>query len=185
MYVKFDMTYTCKRVLQELLKQQAVDFELHGINEIEFKKELPPQVLDLLKGQFADYGIEVIDDQKQQLIQRIKDLIVDLVWNKDEQPNMNMSTYLSEQLQHSYGYLTSVFSEVTLSSIENYAIIQKIERAKHLLLHENRSLTDISYMLNYSSVAHLSAQFKKTTGLTPSLFQSIIKKRKQQKLNTE
>jgi AraC-like DNA-binding protein len=94
-------------------------------------------------------------------------------------PNVTTSSYLSSKLHHSYGYLSNLFSEVTFTSIENFIIIQKIERAKQLLLSGTHTLTEISYLLNYSSVAHLSNQFKKTTGLTPSSFQRIIKLRKE------
>jgi AraC-like DNA-binding protein len=98
-------------------------------------------------------------------------------------PNVTTSVYIADKLNHSYGYLSSLFSEITFTSIENYVIIQKIERAKQMLASETLTLTEISYQLNYSSVAHLSNQFKKMTGITPSAFQRIIKKRREKRIN--
>jgi len=120
------------------------------------------------------------------LVQKIKDLIIDMVFNENANVNVKSSVYLAEKLGHSYGYLSNLFSEVTYSSIENFIIIQKIEYAKQLLLNTELNLTEIAFKLNYSSVAHLSTQFKNTTGITPSAFQRIIFKRRklaQQKTN--
>ena len=112
-------------------------------------------------------------------MQKIKDTITDMVWKDENLPNITTSAYLADKLNHSYGYLSNLFSEVTYSSIENFIILQKIERAKQMIISDNYTLTEISYQLNYSSVAHLSNQFKKTTGLTPSAFQRIIKARRE------
>jgi YesN/AraC family two-component response regulator len=112
------------------------------------------------------------------LIQQIKDAIVEIIYQKDKFPSTTISQYLSEKLNFRYGYLTNIFSEHTYTSIENFIIIQKIERAKKLILDEELSLTEISYELNYSSVAYLSTQFKKVTGLTPSMFKRIVDKRR-------
>jgi len=182
-YIKFDTSYTCKVVLHDVLENISVPFEVLGLNEISFPKGISDEHLNTLKDKFDYYGIEVIDNQKAALIQKIKDVIVEMVWNDNEMPNVNTSNYLASKLHHSYGYLSNLFSEITYTSIENFIIIQKIERAKQMLLSEQHTLTEISYILNYSSVAHLSAQFKKTTGLTPSLFQKIIKKRREQRSN--
>ena len=105
-----------------------------------------------------------------------------MVWNDDILPNVATSAYLADVLNHSYGYLSNLFSEITYSTIENYIIFQKIERVKQMTISENYTLTEISYKLNYSSVAHLSNQFKKTTGLTPSAFQRIVKKKRENRL---
>ncbi|MDB5229088.1 MAG: AraC family transcriptional regulator, partial [Bacteroidota bacterium] len=119
-----------------------------------------------------------VDNQKSTLVQKIKDTIIEMVWLEEKLPTSKISSYIAEKLNHSYGYLSNLFSEVTYTSIENYIIIQKIERAKQMIIGDELTLTEISYRLNYSSVAHLSTQFKKTTGLTPSAFQRIIKKRR-------
>ena len=111
-------------------------------------------------------------------VQKIKDAIVEMVYEKDKLPVTTTSIYLADKLNLSYGYLSNIFSEYTYTSIENYIIIQKIERAKKLIIDEEFNLTEISYKLNYSSLAHLSSQFKKITGLTPSVFKRIVNKRK-------
>ena len=122
------------------------------------------------------YGIDILSDQKSQLIQRIKNVIMDMI-GREKLPASKISLYLAEKMNMNYSYISTLFSEYTHSSIENYIILQKIEKAKKLLLQE-LSLTEISYILNYSSVAHLSGQFKKTTGLSPSVFKKIIDGRK-------
>jgi AraC-like DNA-binding protein len=112
------------------------------------------------------------------LVQRIKDAITELIHNQEEENLYKVSAYLSEKLDYSYSYLSTVFSETTYTSIENFIILKKIDYAKELIITNNLTLTEIAFKLNYSSVAHLSYQFKKTTGLTPSAFQNIIEKRK-------
>ncbi|MGL6126435.1 helix-turn-helix domain-containing protein, partial [Chryseobacterium artocarpi] len=111
------------------------------------------------------------------LVQKIKDAIVELVFS-DEIIPVKASIYISEKLNHSYGYLSNLFSEVAFTSIENFIILQKIEHAKALIIRNKQSLTEIAHKLNYSSVAHLSTQFKNTTGITPSQFQKIVGKRR-------
>lgn len=177
--IKYDISVICKAILQEQLEKLAIDFNIIGLNEIEFKKTLTHQQSEHLKSLLLKYGIEVIENQKIALVQKIKDAIVDMVWNDDILPNIVTSAYLAEILNHSYGYLSNLFSEITYSTIENYIIFQKIERVKQMAISENYTLTEISYQLNYSSVAHLSNQFKKTTGLTPSAFQRIVKKKRE------
>lgn len=177
--IKYDISFTCKAILQEQLEKLAVDFNIIGLNEIEFTKPLSSSQTERLKLLLQNYGIEVIENQKVALVQKIKDTIVDMVWNDDILPNIATSTYLADALNHSYGYLSNLFSEITYSTIENYIIFQKIERVKQMTISENYTLTEISYKLNYSSVAHLSNQFKKTTGLTPSAFQRIVKKKRE------
>jgi len=177
------MTKTCRVVLDELVDKSNLPAKVVGLHEIELEKDLTKEQLAELEESFKKYGIEIVDDQKSSLIQKIKDTIVDMVWSDDENPNVTTSVYLAEKLHHSYGYLSNLFSEITFSSIENFVILQKIERAKQLLIHESLTLTEISYILNYSSVAHLSAQFKKTTGLTPTSFQKIIKRKRELRQN--
>ncbi len=182
-YIKFDTSYTCKAVLRDLMKEANIPYHIAGLNEIELNEELTVEALVELKKNFASYGIEIIDDHKTTLIQKVKDTILEMVWNDEVNPAITTSAYLAEKLHHSYGYLSNLFSEITFTSIENFIIIQKIERAKSLLINEHLTLTEISYTLNYSSVAHLSAQFKKTTGLTPTSFQKIIKARRENREN--
>lgn len=181
--VKYDVSRLCKMVMQQQVQKLEVEYEVVGLNEIEFKKALTAKQTSHLKSLFEEFGIEIIDNQKTALVQKIKDTIVSMVWSDDNLPNITTSVYLADKLNHSYGYLSNLFSETTFSSIENFIIIQKIERAKNMLINGNFTLTEISYQLNYSSVAHLSNQFKKTTGLTPSSFQRIIKARRDNRIS--
>lgn len=178
-FIKYDISHACKVILQEQVQKLNVDYSIVGLNEIEFKRALPPEQLEELKSHFQKYGIEIIDNQKTTLVQKIKDAIVEMVWRDGNLLNITTSAYLADKLHHSYGYLSNLFSEITFSSIENFVILQKIERAKQMIVSDSYTLTEISYELNYSSVAHLSNQFKKTTGLTPSAFQRIIKTRRE------
>ena len=181
-YIKYDVSLLCKTILNEQLEKTTKNFVIVNPNEIDFKNDLSTTEMNAVKNALSAYGIEIIDNQKSILIQKIKDIIVELVWS-DDVLNVTTSVYIAEKLNHSYGYLSSLFSEITFTSIENYIIIQKIERAKQLLASESVTLTEISYLLNYSSVAHLSNQFKKMTGITPSAFQRIIKKRREKRIN--
>lgn len=177
LFVKFDINFLSKVLLQEILNKLEIEANILAYGEIELKNDIKPDVYNELSEAFAKYGIEIIANPKSMLIQKTKEAIINLVYNEEDFPAIKISSYLAEKLNHSYGYLSNLFSEITFSSIENFIILQKIERAKQLIINGEHSLTEISYTLNYSSVAHLSSQFKKTTGLTPSAFQRIIKKR--------
>lgn len=177
-YIKIDTNTACQTIVREQFEARGIDFELVNSSEVTIKRQIAEEQLAQLEQELSNYGIELISNPKNQLIQKIKDTIVALV-HEPEMPLTTISVYLSDKLNLSYGYISNLFSEYTFSSIENYFIIQKIERAKKLIIEEDLTLTEISYKLNYSSVAHLSGQFKKTTGLTPSMFKRIIEKRRE------
>ncbi|CAN5643551.1 hypothetical protein BH11BAC2_BH11BAC2_22120 [soil metagenome] len=176
-HIKYDINLACKIILQEQLELLGADYQITGLGEVDIKNNLSKDQYQKLSTNLKKYGIDIIEHPKSVLIQKIKDTIVDLVYLQEKLPNSNISTYLAEKLNHSYGYLSNLFSELTFSSIENFIILQKIERAKQLIIANELTLTEIAWQLNYSSVAHLSNQFKKTTGLTPTAFQRIIKNR--------
>lgn len=178
LYIKYDINQACRVILQEQLEKLDIKYQLLDLGEIEFKENISQETYDNLQSGLARYGIELLDNQKSQLIQRIKDTIVEMVYEKDKLPTSTISSYLADKLNLSYGYISNIFSENTFTSIENYIIMQKIERAKKLIIEDGLTLTEVSYKLNYSSVAHLSGQFKKTTGLTPSMFKRIVDKRR-------
>lgn len=178
MNVKFDFNTICKKVLEEQLDSLNINYKMQNFGEIELLDKLSKDDQKRLKEKLQNYGIEIIENQKTALVQKIKDAIVEMIFS-DEQVQVKASVYLAEKLGHSYGYISNIFSQVTYTSIETFIIIQKIEYAKQLLIIENLSLTDIAHRLNYSSVAHLSTQFKNTTGMTPSQFQKIINKRRE------
>lgn len=179
LYVKYNINIVCRMVLQEQLEKLGLNYEVEGIGEIDIKEELSQEKLEQVEALFNKYGIETVTSQKAMLIQKTKDAITELVHLEDNLPTVKISAYLAEKMNHSYGYLSNLFSEVTYTSIENFIILQRVERVKQLIINGELTLTEISYKLNYSSVAHLSTQFKKTTGLTPSAFQRIIKRRQE------
>ena len=178
LFLKFDFNTVCKKVLEDKLKELNLKHKIIAFGEVEFFENPSQEVLNTLSEGLQEYGIEVIENQKTVLVQKIKDAISELVFSEDA-PNVKSSVYLAENLNHSYGYLSNLFSEVTYTSIENYIILQKIEYTKQLIVNNKLSLTEIAYKLNYSSVAHLSTQFKNTTGITPSAFMRIITKRRE------
>lgn len=178
LYINNDGIVACRVILQEQLEKLNIKYKLLDFGEVEIKEVISKETLTELQSALGRYGITIIDNQKNQLIQKIKDAIVEMVYEKDKLPVTTISYYLSDKLNLSYGYLSNIFSEYTYTSIENFIIIQKIERAKKLIIEEELNLTEISYKLNYSSLAHLSSQFKKVTGLTPSVFKRIVTKRR-------
>ncbi|MFT5641063.1 MAG: AraC-like DNA-binding protein, partial [Cyclobacteriaceae bacterium] len=130
-----------------------------------------------LKENLLKSGLELLDDKKSILIDKVKNVIIEMIHYKDELPNINYSDYISEKLNYDYTYLSNIFSEVKGITIQHFIIIHKIEKVKELLLYDEFNLTEISYKLHYSSVAHLSNQFKKVTGLTPSYYKQLKQKR--------
>ena len=148
------------------------------LGEVDLPEEITEKQKKQLKIALLRSGLELMEDKKAILIEKIKNVIVEMIHYSDELPKVKNSTYLSDKLGHDYTYLSNIFSEVTGTTIEHYIIIHKIEKAKELLLYDEMNLTEISYLLKYSSVAHLSAQFKKITGLTPSFFKQLKKKKR-------
>lgn len=179
LHLKFDFHALCRKVLDDTLLEHNIQHKILGFGEIELLEKLSAERLENFSRDLNKYSIEIVENQKSILVQKIKDAISDMVFNNDTNVNLKASAYLSDTLGHSYGYLSNLFSEVTYTSIENFIIIQKIEYTKQLIINENLSLTEIAFKLNYSSVAHLSTQFKNTTGITPSAFQRIITKRRE------
>ncbi|MCW3126615.1 MAG: transcriptional regulator, AraC family [Bacteroidetes bacterium] len=148
------------------------------LGEAEIKEDISPTQREKLKAGLLRAGLELMDDKRAMLIEKIKNVIVEMVHYADEPPKTNFSDYLSAKLEYDYTYLSNLFSEVTGVTIEHYIISHKIERVKELLIYDELNLTEISYKLHYSSVAHLSNQFKKVTGLTPSFFRKLKGKRR-------
>jgi AraC-like DNA-binding protein len=140
------------------------------IGEITLEQDLSFSQYAKLYQVLQQAGIELFEDKKDILIQKIKNVIMEVVYQREDPLVHNLSTHLAERLQHDYTYMSNLFSETQHITIEKFYICQKIERVKELLLHENMSLTDIAHKLHYSSVAHVSSQFKKVAGLTPSQF---------------
>lgn len=178
LFVKFDFNIICQQILLEQLEKLGVAFTIVGFGEIAFAEKLSEEKRKEFDKALKIYGIEIVENQKSILVQKIKDAIIEMITAEEGEINVKSSVFLAEKLEHSYGYLSNLFSEVTYTSIENFIIIQKIEYAKRLIIKRDMTLTEIAFKLKYSSVAHLSTQFKNTTGITPSAFQRIIEKRR-------
>jgi len=160
-----------------VVKSELEKYGLHpvsvGLGEAEVTEELNAQQKTQLNQNLVSLGFALLDNKKARIIEKIKNLIIDLVQNQDSHLKTNLSAYLSHQLQHDYTYITNLFTQVEGTTIEQYYIAQKIERVKELVVYDELSLSEIANQLNYSSVSHLSKQFKKITGLTPSHFRQL------------
>jgi AraC-like DNA-binding protein len=179
LYIKNMVCNRCKLVVTTELKKLGLSPLSVELGEVTFADDITDNDKQRIEKVLEPIGFSIIDDRKSRTIEKIKALIVDLVHNQDGELKTNLSDYLSDRLHHEYGYLSGLFSEVEGTTIEKYFIAQKIERVKELLVYDEQTLSEIAFKLNYSSVAHLSNQFKKVTGLTPSHFKNIgIRKRK-------
>lgn len=170
-YIKNMVCIRCQMIVkQELKKLSLLQNSVVKLGEVEIRDNISTIQLAELKSSLLKYELVVLDDRKSVLIEKIKKVIVELIHYEDEPLKINFSDYLSKKLNHEYTYMANLFSEVEGINVEHYLISHKIERVKELLVYDRLSLTEISYKLNYSSVAHLCNQFKKITGLTPSHF---------------
>lgn len=181
LFIKYDIDKLCTAFLKEYLNALDISYTINSINEVEINEELPQHKQEFLEDAFKKYGIEIITNQKSNLVERIKSSIDKMLRDKSKSA-LKLSTYLSENLNYSYTHLSTVFSETTYTSIENYAILRKVDIVKEYLCNTDLTLTEIAFQLNYSSVAHLSGQFKKVTGLTPTTFQHIMVNKKKYEL---
>jgi AraC-like DNA-binding protein len=168
----------CKIVVKEELKKLGLHFVLVDLGEVEIMENISPEILEQLKISLHASGLELMDDKKAMLIEKIKNVITEMIHHSDELLKMNYSDYLSEKLDYDYTYLSNIFSEMKGITIQQFIIVHKIERVKELLLYDELNLTEISYKMHYSSVAHLSNQFKKVTGLSPSHYMQLKDKKR-------
>lgn len=160
-------------VVQNEFDKLSIDIKNIRLGEVIVDKELTDQEKKQMQDVLLSLGFELIDDKKGRIIEKIKNIIIDLVHYQETDTKTNLSDILGRQLHHDYNYLSNLFSEVEGTTIEKYFIAQKIEKVKELLVYDELSLSEIAFRLNYSSVAYLSNQFKKITGLTPSHFKQI------------
>ena len=166
----------CKMAVKEELKKLGLHFIFVELGEVEIMEDLSSEERDQLKIALQRSGLELMDDKRAVLIEKIKNTIIEMVHHKDEMIKINFSDYLSEKLNHDYTYLANLFSEVQGTSIAQFIISHKVERVKELINYGELNITEIAWKMNYSSVAHLSNQFKKVTGLTPSQFKELKNK---------
>ena len=178
LYIKNMVSNRCKMIVKSEFEELGLHFIIKELGEVEIMESITAEQLNLLNSNLEKSGLGLLDDKKRVLIEKIKNIIVELVYYSQEQPKINLSDYLSEKLNYDYTYLANIFSESQGTTIEHFFLTHKIERVKELLVYDEISLTEIAYKLHYSSVAHLSNQFKKLTGLTPSNYKHLRNKRR-------
>lgn len=178
LFIKYMVSIRCKMVVKSELDKLGIHYGRVELGEVELKENVTREQRNQLKEALLGIGLELMEDHRAILVERIKSAIVEMIHYAEELPKTNFSDFISKKLDHDYTYLANLFSEVTGTTIEHYIIAHKIERAKELLIYDELNLTEISYRLNYSSVAHLSNQFKKVTGLTPTFFKHLKHKKR-------
>lgn len=169
-FIKNMVCPCCKHVVQDELCRLEIPFKTIEMGEIETMKEVDPEVLKKMGVNLEVFGLEIIEDRRIILVEKIKLAIIEMIYFAEETPKMNFSDFLSKKLNYDYTYLANIFSELEGKTIEQNIISHKIERVKELLTFNEMNLTEIAFNMHYSSVAHLSNQFKKTTGITTSNF---------------
>lgn len=167
----------CKMMVKQELKRLGLNFVTVVLGEIDILENISLEQRDKLKIELLKSGLELMDDKKAILIEKIKNVIIELIHHTVEIPKINFSQHLAQKLDYDYTYLSNLFSETEGTTIEHYILLHKIERAKELILYDELNITEIAFKLHYSSVGALSNQFKKITGLTPSFFKSMKRKR--------
>ena len=175
--IKYDINQAAMVILKENLDELGFPYEINGLGEVNITGPVTPEQYKELETAIKKYGIEIIDNPKNALVQKIKEVIINLVYSDAKLPDSKISAYIADKMNLSYSYLAKIFAEITYTSIENFMILQRIERVKKLIVEEKLTCTEVAWKMNYSSVAHLSNQFKKTTGLSPTVFQRIIARR--------
>ncbi|KNB63146.1 MULTISPECIES: helix-turn-helix domain-containing protein [Weeksellaceae] len=173
LFIKNMVCNRCILVVQNELDKLGIEATNIKLGEITLKKDLTTKEREELENVLDPLGFQVIDDKKSRMIEKIKNVIIDLVHHQDNDAKTNLSDVLSDALHHDYNYLSNLFSDIEGTTIEKYFIAQKVEKIKELLVYDELSLSEIADRMNYSSVAYLSNQFKKVTGLTPSHFKQI------------
>jgi len=168
----------CKMMVKEVLRNLGLHFIVVDLGEVEIMEIITTEQREQLKKELLDIGLELMDDKRAILIEKIKNAVVEMVHHSDTELRVNFSYYLSEKLHHDYTYMANLFSEVQGTTIEHFIIAHKIEKIKELIIYGELNITEIAWKMNYSSVAHLSNQFKKATGLSPSHFKNLKDKRR-------
>lgn len=178
LYIKNMVCNRCKMVVKSEMEKLGLHYVFVELGVADTMEDISPELMNKLDTGLRKSGLELMDDKKSMLIEKIKNIIVELVHYTDELPKTNLSNYLSNKLNYDYTYLANLFSEVQGTTIEQFFITHKIERVKELLVYDELNLKEIAFKLHYSSVSHLSNQFKKVTGLTPSHFKQLRHKRR-------
>jgi AraC-like DNA-binding protein len=172
-YIKYMVSNRCKMAVKATLKELNLHFMVVDLGEVEIMENINPEQRELIRTSLLHSGLELMDDKKSVLIENVKNIIIEMVHHSDEMIKTNFSDYLSEKLGQNYTYLSNLFSEIQGTTIEKFIIAHKIERIKELIIYGEQNITEIAWNMNYSSTAHLSNQFKKVTGLTPTHFKKL------------
>ncbi|HET6539761.1 MAG TPA: AraC family transcriptional regulator [Chryseolinea sp.] len=178
LFIKYMVSIRCKMLVKAKLERLGLHHKTVELGEVEILENITLAQREQLNNGLKKAGLELMDDKKAMLVEKIKNVIIEMIHYLDEPPLTKYSVFLSEKLNYDYTYLANLFSEVRGITIEQFIIFHKIERVKELLVYDDLSLTEIADRLHYSSVGHLSNQFKKTTGLTPSHFKKLKEKRR-------
>ena len=176
LFIKFMVSLRCKMVVMEELHKLGIRYFSIDLGVVETQEDISQEQHDVLKEILHKSGLELLDDHKSILIEQIKNVVIEMIHFSDELPKVNYSDYISEKVGYNYTYLSNLFSEVKGMTLQQFIIMHRIEKVKELLLYDELNLTEISYRMQYSSVAHLSNQFRKITGLTPSFYKQLKKK---------
>lgn len=175
--IKYMVSIRCKMLVKAELERLHLKYTTVDLGEVNLVEDITIEQREQLNRALKKAGLELMDDKKAMLVEKIKNVIVEMIHYTEEAPLTKYSVFLSEKLNYDYTYLANLFSEVQGTTIEHFIIMHKIERVKELLVYDDLNLTEIADKLHYSSVGHLSNQFKKTTGLTPSHFKKLKNKR--------
>jgi AraC-like DNA-binding protein len=178
LYIKYMVSLRCKMMVKMELDKLGVHYNVVELGEVEIYGILTNEERDFLRIGLLKCGLELMDDKKAILVEKVKCIIIELIHYTEDELKVNFSEYLSEKLDYNYTYLANLFSEVKGITIEQFTIMHKIERVKELLIYDELTLSEIAWRLHYSSVAHLSNQFKKITGLTPTFFKTLKHKKR-------
>lgn len=177
LYIKYMVSLRCKLMVKEELKKLGIEYVVVDLGVVELLEDISREQREQLRQNLLKSGLELLDDKRSILIEKIKNVIIEMIHYADELPKIKYSDYISQKLGYDYTYLSNLFSEVKGITLQQYIIMHRIEKVKELLLYEEYNLTEISYRLQYSSVAHLSNQFKKITGHTPTFYKNLKQKR--------
>jgi AraC-like DNA-binding protein len=177
-YIRNMVCIRCKMVVKSELEKLGMQYISVDLGEAEISDDISNEQLNKFGIALKKSGLELMDDKKSIIVEKIKTIIIELVHYTDEDIKVTLSDYISEKLHHNYSYLSNLFSEVKGTTIEKFYLAHKIEKVKELLVYDELTLTQIAFKMHYSSVSHLSGQFRKMTGLTPSHFKNLKHKRR-------
>ncbi|MBI2272336.1 MAG: helix-turn-helix transcriptional regulator [Bacteroidetes bacterium] len=178
LFIKYMVSQRCKMVVKEELKKMGLHYMVVDLGEVEIMETLQDTQWQTLKEALMVSGLELMDDKRTILIEKIIHVIMEMIHVSEELPVVNYSKHISDKLNYDYTYLSNLFTEIKGITIQQFIILHKIEKIKELIIYDEFNITEIAWKMNYSSVAHLSNQFKKITGFSPTHFKQLKQKRR-------